>query len=44
MTLFALTKPECGVFQKVLDKFFDGKMDQKTIDATLAIFLPLALS
>lgn len=32
MTLFALAKPECGVFQKVLDKFFHGEMDPKTID------------
>ena len=32
MTLFALAKPECEVFQKVLDKFFNGKRDQKTIE------------
>lgn len=32
MTLFALAKPECEVFQKVLDKFFQGEMDQKTIE------------
>lgn len=32
MTLFALTEPECEVFQKVLDKFFDGEMDQKTVE------------
>lgn len=32
MTLFALAKPECEVFRKVLDKFFLGEMDQKTID------------
>lgn len=32
MTLFALAKPECEVFQKVLDKFFEGEMDQKTIE------------
>lgn len=32
MTLFALAKPECEVFQKVLDKFFRGKRDQKTIE------------
>lgn len=31
MTLFALAKPECEVFQKVLDKFFRGEKDQKTI-------------
>ena len=31
MTLFALAKPKCEVFQKVLDKFFHGKRDQKTI-------------
>lgn len=32
MTLFALAKPQCGVFQKVLDKFFRGEKDQKTIE------------
>lgn len=32
MTLFALAEPECDVFQKVLDKFFQGEMDQRTID------------
>ncbi|MGF0093610.1 DUF1810 domain-containing protein [Lachnospiraceae bacterium SGI.066] len=32
MTLFALAKPECEVFQKVLDKFFGGEQDQKTIE------------
>ena len=32
MNLFALAKPECEVFQKVLDKFFHGKRDQKTIE------------
>lgn len=32
MTLFALAKSECEVFQKVLDKFFHGKRDQKTIE------------
>ena len=31
MTLFALAKPECEVFQKVLDKFFQGELDQRTI-------------
>lgn len=30
MTLFALAEPECEVFQKVLDKFFGGKMDRRT--------------
>lgn len=32
MTLFALVQPECEVFQKVLDKFFRGEKDQKTIE------------
>ena len=31
MTLFALAKPECEIFQKVLDKFFHGEKDQRTI-------------
>lgn len=32
MTLFAATDPDCPVFQQVLDKFFDGKPDQRTLD------------
>ncbi|MDO4337888.1 MAG: DUF1810 domain-containing protein [Eubacteriales bacterium] len=32
MTLFALAKPECEVFQKVLDKFFHGERDRKTVE------------
>jgi uncharacterized protein (DUF1810 family) len=32
MTLFALVSPEHEVFQKVLDKFFHGQRDQKTIE------------
>jgi len=32
MTLFAVAKPECEVFQKVLDKFFHGERDQSTIE------------
>lgn len=32
MTLFALAKSECEVFQKVLDKFFHGERYQKTIE------------
>ncbi len=32
MTLFAEVAPEIGVFQKVLDKFFDGERDKKTIE------------
>lgn len=30
MTLFALADPLCTVFQQVLDKFFAGRMDEKT--------------
>ena len=32
MTLFALADPECTVFQKVLDRFFGGEMDVRTIE------------
>lgn len=32
MTLFAEAEPECEVFQKVLDKFFQGEKDKKTIE------------
>ena len=31
MTLFHLAEPTCDVFKKVLDKFFDGKPDEKTV-------------
>jgi uncharacterized protein (DUF1810 family) len=31
MTLFALADAECDVFQRVLDKFYGGEMDGKTI-------------
>lgn len=31
MTLFALATPEHAVFQAVIDKFYDGKADAKTI-------------
>ena len=31
MTLFQLAEPDCDIFQKVLDKYFDGKPDEKTI-------------
>lgn len=30
-TLFASVSPESSVFQRVLDRFFDGAVDQKTI-------------
>lgn len=32
MTLFALVAPEEKTFRQVLDKFYDGKMDQRTIE------------
>ncbi|KAI4449397.1 hypothetical protein C823_003926 [Eubacterium plexicaudatum ASF492] len=32
MTLFSEACPEVDVFQKVLDKFFNGMKDQKTIE------------
>jgi uncharacterized protein (DUF1810 family) len=32
MTLFALADPDCPVFRKVLDKFFNGEPDQRTIE------------
>lgn len=35
MTLFVLAKPGCEVFQKMLDKFFHGERDQKTIEIVL---------
>ena len=32
MTLFAEAAPDEEVFQKVLDKFFDGKKDERTLE------------
>ena len=32
MTLFHEVAPDMEVFQKVLDKFFDGKPDKKTLE------------
>ena len=32
MTLFAKVVPGAKIFQQVLDKYFDGKMDQKTLE------------
>lgn len=32
MTLFTMTDDKCEVFCKVLDKFYDGEMDKKTLD------------
>ena len=31
MTLFSVADPECGTFQAVLDKFFGGKPDERTL-------------
>ena len=31
MTLFREADPDCGTFQAVLDKFFGGKADEKTL-------------
>ena len=31
MTLFREADPDCGTFQAVLDKFFSGKPDEKTL-------------
>ena len=31
MTLFSLADPECTVFRDVLDKFYDGREDPRTI-------------
>lgn len=36
MTLFALADPEILIFQKVLDKFFGGEMDQRTVEMVRA--------
>ena len=32
MTLFSKAVPSAKIFQQVLDKYFDGKMDQKTLE------------
>ena len=31
MTLFSLAEPECTVFRDVLDRFYDGREDSRTI-------------
>ena len=31
MTLFQAADPDCGTFQAVLDKFFGGKPDERTL-------------
>ena len=31
LTLFSVADPECGTFQAVLDKFFGGKPDERTL-------------
>ena len=31
MTLFELAEPTCEIFKKVLEKYFDGERDEKTI-------------
>ena len=31
MTLFSLAEPECTVFRDVLDKFYNGQEDSRTI-------------
>lgn len=31
MTLFAQAEPSCDVFQRVLDQYFNGKMDENTL-------------
>ena len=31
MTLFLQAEPDCTSFQAVLDKYFDGKPDQRTL-------------
>lgn len=32
MTLFAEAEPECEVFQKVLDKYYGGRKDSRTLE------------
>ena len=32
MTLFAEAEPECEVFQKVLDKYYGGRKDPRTLE------------
>ena len=32
VTLFALVSPENSVFHRVLEKYFEGKRDQRTVD------------
>ncbi len=45
MTLFQAAEPDCRIFQAVLDKFFRGKPDEKTLrifpDMTGSVLLPV---
>ncbi len=36
MTLFHLADPTCDVFKKVLDKYFTGQLDEKTVELCAA--------
>ena len=38
MTLFAEADPNEEVFQKVLDKFFDGKKDERTLEILKSLY------
>lgn len=33
MTLFHLAEPDCKIFTKIIEKYFDGKLDTKTVRA-----------
>ena len=32
MTLFHLAEPDCEIFTKVIEKYFDGQLDTRTVD------------
>ncbi len=32
MTLFHLAEPNCEIFTKVIEKYFDGQLDSKTVE------------
>jgi uncharacterized protein (DUF1810 family) len=32
MTLFRLADLECKIFQNVIDKYYDGRPDSRTVD------------
>lgn len=35
MTLFELAEPDCGLYESVIERFYGGKRDEKTLEMVL---------